>query len=55
MRLTSVLDLAGLLLLVSCAAVAVSTFALWAALGVAGAGVLASSWLIDRIAKGAKR
>ena len=48
MRLTSLLDLFGMLLIVACGSVAASAFALWAALGVAGVGVLGASWLIDR-------
>ena len=51
MRLTSLLDLIGMLLIVACGSVAVATFALWAGLGAAGLGVLGTSWLIDRRAK----
>lgn len=49
MRLTSVLDLIGLLLLVACASwAAAALVAPWVAPGVAGVGALAVSWLIDR-------
>lgn len=51
MRVTSILDLLGLLLLVAGVAVFASKFGLWAGLVAAGVGVLGASWLIDRRAK----
>lgn len=56
MSLTSVLDLLGLLLLVACGAVAAGALVgLWAALGVAGLGVLGTSWLLDAVAATRRR
>jgi hypothetical protein len=49
--LTSVLDLLGLLLLVAAGTAAASVVGVWAALTVAGGGVLAVSWLVDRRTK----
>lgn len=46
--LTSILDLLGLLLLVAAVAVLVGGWTLPGALGVAGVGLLAVSWLVDR-------
>lgn len=49
MRLTTILDLVGLLLLVAGAAVAAWAYVdAWAGLVAAGAGVLGVSWLADR-------
>ena len=47
-RLTSWLDLIGLLLIIVAAALAVGAFYLPAGVGVSGAGLLLVSWLIDR-------
>lgn len=48
-RLTTILDLVGLLLLVAGAAVAAWAYVdAWAGLVAAGAGVLGVSWLADR-------
>jgi hypothetical protein len=52
--LTDVLDLIGLLGLVAAAAIAVAPFTLPGAVAVAGAGVLAVSWLFDRRAKASR-
>ncbi len=46
--ITTVLDLVGLLLIVAAAALVVSFWSIPGAVGSAGAGVLAVSWLIDR-------
>jgi len=46
--ITTLLDLAGLLLLVAAAAVLVAAWSLPGALAVAGVGLLAASWLVDR-------
>lgn len=48
---TTLLDLAGALLLVAAVAVAVAAVSVPAALAVGGAGLLAASWLIDRLAR----
>lgn len=47
-RLTTWLDLIGLLLIIVAAALAVGAFYLPAGVGVAGGGLLFGSWLIDR-------
>lgn len=46
--ITSLLDLLGVLLLVLAVALFVATWTVPGALAVAGGGVLAISWLIDR-------
>ena len=46
--LTTALDLLGLALLVLAAAVLAAQWSLPAALAVAGVGLLATSWLVDR-------
>jgi len=45
--LTDLLDLAGSLLIVAALAVFVAPYSLAGALGVAGAGLIAVSWVID--------
>lgn len=54
MSLTDILDLAGLLLIVACASLAVALFTILGvagALGTAGVGLLGISWLIDTMRK----
>ena len=46
--LSSVLDLLGLLCLIVAAALAVAPFSVAGAAAVAGLGLLAASWVIDR-------
>lgn len=46
--ITTLLDLAGLLLLVAAAAVFVAAWTIPGALAVAGVGFLSTSWLVDR-------
>lgn len=49
---TDVLDLLGVLVLVAAAAIAVGLYvAVPAGLAIAGAGILATSWLIDHAAR----
>lgn len=52
MNLTTVLDLAGSLLVIAALAVFVGTFTVAGGLGVAGVGLLIFSWLIDQRATG---
>lgn len=47
MNLTTLLDLAGALLLIAALALALATISLPLALAAAGAGLLGLSWLID--------
>lgn len=46
--LSSVLDLIGMLCLIAAVAVAVAPFTVAGAVAVAGIGLLAASWVIDR-------
>lgn len=55
MNLTTLLDLIGALLVIAALAVFVSTFTIAGGLGVAGSGLLALSWLIDRQAAGNRK
>ena len=55
MRLTTLLDLIGSLCVIAALAVAVGIFSSAGGLGVAGVGLLALSWLIDRKASGRGR
>lgn len=48
MRLTTLLDLLGALLVIAALAVFVGGFSLAGGMGVAGLGVLVLSWFIDR-------
>lgn len=48
MKITSLLDLLGVLLILCAVALFVAQWTVPGALGVAGVGVLALSWLIDR-------
>ncbi|QIK83102.1 hypothetical protein [Sanguibacter sp. HDW7] len=48
MTLTTLLDLAGSLLIVAAIAVALAPVSLALALGAAGTGILALSWVIDK-------
>jgi hypothetical protein len=48
MNLTTLLDLAGSLLIIAALAVAVAMFTIAGGLGVAGVGLLVLSWLIDQ-------
>lgn len=52
--ITTALDLVGLLLVVAALSLLAATISIPLALGVAGAGTLAVSWLIDRL-QGGKR
>ncbi|WP_309129471.1 hypothetical protein [Microbacterium sp.] len=52
MNLTTLLDLLGALLVIAALAAFVGTFTIAGGLGVAGVGLLALSWLIDRRAAG---
>lgn len=47
-RLTSWLDLIGILLIIAAAALAAGAYYMPAGVGIAGAGLLVASWLIDR-------
>ncbi|MEJ1087045.1 hypothetical protein WDU99_01795 [Microbacterium sp. Mu-80] len=55
MNLTTLLDLVGSLLVIAALAVFVAMFTLAGGLAVAGVGLLALSWLIDRQAAGRGR
>lgn len=52
MNLTTLLDLAGSLLIIAALAVFVGMFTVAGGLGVAGVGLLVLSWLVDQRAAG---
>lgn len=55
MNLTTLLDLIGALLVIAALAVFVATVTIAGGLAVAGVGLLALSWLIDRQAAGRRK
>ena len=55
MNITTILDLAGLVIVLVAAALFVGAYSLPGAVAVFGAGLLGISWLLDRARKGTKK